>query len=541
MEDYPQGTTVSEWRVHVPKEDGGDGDGSALVVNAPYTPPFQPQHDPHGHRQAPSPDFYHPLSYFDSSGQQNASNGYHQHHSNILSGWAANHPVAVAIPATQKITRIHSDRSGKASSFPDHKGSTHVSSSGSHPSSPSNYPYYDTTGVPIGGGRSTGGWRSIRQSIFPPQQRRQRQHQVESTSTGSSPKSEARHRESSAGGKAHRSTGAVRRSDQKRNSHSTKSPERSSEKAPDTKKQQPNPLESSIAKTDAKDPRQPTLAAQPEQHNHQGSPLAHSKEGQGSPVFVDDRAIVQEPESYYRSKDQGQGQKDQQQLNPDQSVRTSSEVEYITEKYYKHKQKAAELEQEVATLEDENDTLRDLLSKEAASKNLMNGMGAGKCHLQDSDIYQQWKQLAWWVRQCVHVANDASKQRGAEGATNRSRQVDDHKEKPSPKKRPSRSKSKSRRETAGKESHSGNMEALITITPYYDAFLDTDKQRIALAEAAIWKTLLEKGIFTTSSTISRMEWAGRYAHSIRPMRKSFTTMPHVWRRTGCNGGSVLAS
>ncbi|KAK3954147.1 hypothetical protein QBC32DRAFT_337042 [Pseudoneurospora amorphoporcata] len=442
---------------------------------------------------------------------------------------------SVSIPTIQKTTRKHSDRSSKASSVPDHKGSTYVSSSGSHTSSSANCPHYEEPGVPISGGKLTGVIQTIRERIRSPQQGRHRNHQGESLLTGSSPKSD-RHGESSAGGKARKSMGGARRSDQKRNSHSTKSPERFSEKAPDTRKQQSNPIESSMAKTDAKG-----LAAQPEQHTHQGSPSAHSKEGQGSFVVIDDRAIVEEPETYYHHD---QGQKDQQQLDPDQSIRTSNEVENITRKYYKYKRRAGELDEEVATLKSENGTLRDLLSKDAASKNLMGGMGAGKCHLQDSDIYQQWKQLAWWIRQCVHVANDASKQKNAEGATNRSRQVGDHKEKSSPKKRSSRSKSKSRRETAERESHGGSTDALIIITPYYEEFLDTDKQRMALAEAAIWKTLLEKDIFTTSSSISRMEWAGRYAHSIRPMladcfeHRRTSREFHSWR---CHTATFLAS
>lgn len=522
MEYYPQGTTVSEWPLI---EEDEDKSGFFVV---------QPQHNPHSPHLASSPISYQPLSYFDSSGQQDVFTGYHQHEtpsSTILSGVDANHPAAFAIPATQKTTRKHSDRSGKASSSPEHKGTTQVSSSGSHPSSPSNYPYTETAVASTSEGRSTGALKSFWQDIFSPQPSRQRQHQVEFTSAGSSTKNEARHRESSSGGKTHRYVGSTRRPDKKRNSRSTKSPERSTEKALDTKKLQSNSFEPSMGKKDAKELRQPTPAAQPEHFSTLGSSFTHTEEGQGSSVFINDRAIVQEPEGYYRPKTRDKGQKDQQQLDPYQSVRTSREREDITTKYYRQKQKTAELEQEVANLEDENDTLRDLLSKEAASKNLMSGTGTGKCHLQDSDIYQQWRQLAWWIRQCVHVANNASKQNYTEGTTDRSRQVDDHKEKSSPRKRSSRSKSKSRRETAEKESHGGNMEALIAITPYYDAFLDTDKQRVVLAEAAIWKTLLEKGIFTTRSTISRMEWAGRYAHSVRPMRKSFTTLSHVWRRT----------
>ncbi|KAL0473365.1 hypothetical protein QR685DRAFT_516613 [Neurospora intermedia] len=535
MAYYPQGTTVSEWPLI---EEDEDKSGFFVV---------QPQHDPHSPHLALSPVSYQPLSCFDSSGPQNVFTGYHQHEtpsSTVLSGVDANHPAVSAIPATQKTTRKHLDRSGKASSFPEHKGTTQVSSSGSHPRSPSNYPYNEMTVTSVVETRSTGAFISFFQDIFSPQPPRQRQHQVESTSAGSSTKNEARHRESSSGEKTHRSMGSTRRPDKKRNSRSTKSPDRSTEKAPDTKKFQSNSFEPSLGKKDAKELQQPTPAAQPERFNNLGSSFAHTEDGQRSSVFIDNRAIVQEPERYYRPKTRDKGQKDQQQIDPNQLVRTSREREDITTKYYRQKQKSAELEQEVANLEDENDTLRDLLSKEAASKNLMSGTGTGKCHLQDSDIYQQWRQLAWWIRQCVHVANNASKQNYTEGTTDRSRQVDDHKEKSSPKKRSSRSKSKSRRETAENESHSGNMEALIAITPYYDAFLDTDKKRIVLAEAAIWKTLLEKGIFTTRSTISRMEWAGRYAHSVRPMladcfeRCRTSREFHSWR---CHTATFLAS
>lgn len=498
-----------------------------IVRNAAYSHPYDD-------RQAANLSLDPSSAYVNNSGHQNAPNHYQtQMHQtgNLDSGLMANHLVGGSVPAIHKPHRKDSSRSGKDSTYQDQKGVIYAAASSSYSSSPSKHPSHDITSIGTGRGSSRGVLESFMQALS-----RQPPHKPESTHNGSSLKKDGRRRESSVGKKAHKVTMSGRRSDQKKGSHSTESPETFSERAPDTRRQQPYPVESSVAKANGKDLRQPTTAAQPQQHSHQVNPSVHRKDGQRSSCVIDDKPIFEEPETYYRSNDQGQGRQDQQQFDSDQYIRASAdEVENITRKYYKYKQQAAELDEEVSILQNENDTLRDLLSKEAASKNLMGGMGAGKCHLQDSDIYQQWKQLGWWIRQCVHVASDASKQKYAAdgGATPRShREVDDHKEKL--KKRSSRSKSKSRRDMTERESHGGgHMDALITVTPYYEAFLDTDKQRSALAEAAIWKTLLEKGIFTTSSNISRMEWAGRYAHSIRPMRKSMTKE--------CNGRSRIAS